>query len=195
MHKFRCPSCDHKVGVPASYIGKPVKCPACREPIVVPGGQLSTTAGAVPPSLPRAAPDQRPAVVPPQTQPTASEPAELLSQLDLEPRGVATVPAPRVPEYRWLRFMGLFYVTLGVVVALGGVGIMIAGVVMTVTPGVETSPPSLRSVIIPMLGLFFGAAMLIGLGEGLLALRDVARNSWHQREAAMLIRAAEQTHH
>jgi hypothetical protein len=34
--KFRCPSCNQKIGVKAQYAGKKVKCAKCRKPLIIP---------------------------------------------------------------------------------------------------------------------------------------------------------------
>ena len=36
MLKFRCGQCRQKIGVPAEYAGKRVRCPRCQQPSAVP---------------------------------------------------------------------------------------------------------------------------------------------------------------
>ncbi len=36
MFKFRCMHCDRKIAVPAEHAGRQVRCPGCRQPVMVP---------------------------------------------------------------------------------------------------------------------------------------------------------------
>ncbi|MHC4215738.1 MAG: zinc ribbon domain-containing protein [Planctomycetota bacterium] len=46
--KFRCPSCNQKIGVPKDYAGRRVRCTKCKNPLEVPGasGQVKVEAEA-----------------------------------------------------------------------------------------------------------------------------------------------------
>ena len=42
--KFRCKSCEKKIGVRAAYAGKKIRCPGCKEPMRVPSPRSKRTA-------------------------------------------------------------------------------------------------------------------------------------------------------
>jgi hypothetical protein len=94
---------------------------------------------------------------------------------------------PARPEYKMMEWAG------GIIVIVGWltIGLSLAGGLLAVVLGVVLPFASERnsgeSWVMTLAGLMYGLAgaisgiMILGLGQALLALRDMAINSWHVR--------------
>ena len=89
--QFRCKHCGQMLSISSRKMGATVNCPACTEPILVPGdtpptAQLDSTQA-------RSAPPSRPAGLPPAPKPTAPSPPVAI-QTPVAPRTPAAVQPP-----------------------------------------------------------------------------------------------------
>lgn len=146
--RFTCGVCGRTLTAPDNAAGTADKCPNCGELVKVPTG--------------------------------SGEPlAELVRQLSATPQCEGTPKRARDyaerPNYIGLRIaatalrvLALLYYVLSIVVLLAVIALIIGG------DGAELMLPLLGG----MLGAVTAAALLHGLGDAVVALRDIARNSF-----------------
>ncbi len=148
MIRFRCSKCNHRIGAPEDYAGKPARCPSCKELTFVPPPVDEVEAAlAAAHGLPEE-PEQPPAIptdptdpLPPQpsvpTQTIASPEAEhdhapVPTPMPTPMPTPTPPPSPRVggptpsgstrtvkPHgYRWLKYLASIFIALGGVATL-----------------------------------------------------------------------------
>ncbi len=110
MIKFRCEHCAQKIGVPDKLLGRHVKCPRCKQRLLVqPMDEATLAAPPAPPAAPKKPPRIplkdlskliAPSAAPPPSEPEASEPTRILRgqalDMDDKPAVAAETPAPEV---------------------------------------------------------------------------------------------------
>lgn len=99
----------------------------------------------------------------------------------------AAAPAPaysapaarRAPEYRWLRLGASWCTGVGAAVVILGIVLLLFGVYRAVAR--QSSFEETIAVFIPAFSLLFAGSLYFVLGEAIIALRDIARNSFRIR--------------
>lgn len=96
------------------------------------------------------------------------------------PRRIAFAP----PEYKAVQYVSMMARTAGVLSLISGACSIIIGVALLIgsfKPGYESERWSAAALLGGSGGTIIGGIILMAIGEGLGALRDMAMNSWHTR--------------
>lgn len=170
--KLSCPGCKRSLHVPDSQAGRQVRCPQCKAAVHVPGT----------PPVPDPAPlaESRSSGVPA----TYDEPLAALAQAagqrrePIPPKPHETArPAPAVPSYWAMEMIGRLLQVLGVAIWL--LGLVLAGLDLAGKFEVfATDRERIQAAAGLLLVMFVLGLYNMGLGQAILAFRDMARNSW-----------------
>ena len=100
----------------------------------------------------------------------------------LTPAPATRIPSPRIPAYDAIRFLGVFYWIIGVIIIIAGLATL--GLALK-------AKTSTFAAVIPGCLTMLGGLAVIGIGQLFLAFRDIARNTWHLPHISRLIAASE----
>lgn len=206
MIKARCGACGQKMAVPDESVGKKGKCPNCGQVILVETASLLPVPVSQPNRPPRRSEPERDAADMGEVNARGTgdvdddlsrraperddegDDGELDERSHYEPappRGAAMMPRGLVPAYRWLAALGWAAMGLGVAVIL----LSCFTLMMTLEAVAGGAPvEELAAVAPPGVAGVAGGVLLMCVGAIMLALRDVARNSWFARDTAELLR-------